>query len=242
MIFSPGRTGDFTPHLWIWSRWIHYFSLNVWKEANHFYMQFYVSEHITQPPQSSGIHNLLGWCKSGQGETCWFESCPCRSSEGARYLFYIQAKMVEVTSMEVLAPLLSRCPAHLGLYISLSIDSLLISVEPWKKNLVFTVFFYVLHLEGENSSIDSCKSSFGPSLTGRMYFNNKAYKSEHRNIISKDTNIWMPKCVKTISVDAMHLFEIYFDVAALLILELVHQSCGAVWGPFLALRRDYWWS
>lgn len=27
----------------------------------------------------------------------------------------------------------------------------------------------------------------------------------------------MPKCVKTISVDAMHLFEIYFDVAALLI-------------------------
>lgn len=29
-----------------------------------------------------------GWCKSGQGETCWFELYPCRSSEGARDLFY----------------------------------------------------------------------------------------------------------------------------------------------------------
>lgn len=43
--------------------------------------------------------------------------------------------------MEVLAPLLSRCPAHLGLYISLSIDSLLISVEPWKKKILYLLCF-----------------------------------------------------------------------------------------------------
>lgn len=30
----------------------------------------------------------------------------------------------------------------------------------------------------------------------------------------------MPKCVKTISVDAIHLFEIDFDVAALLIFRV----------------------
>lgn len=29
----------------------------------------------------------------------------------------------------------------------------------------------------------------------------------------------MPKCIKTISVDAMQLFEIYFDVAALFYLR-----------------------
>lgn len=47
----------------------------------------------------------------------------------------------------------------------------------------------------------------------------------------------MPKCVKTISVDAMHLFEINFDVAALLIfIELVCGSCGAAWGPILSLK------
>lgn len=40
----------------------------------------------------------------------------------------------------------------------------------------------------------------------------------------------MPKCVKTIYVDAMNLFEIQFNVAALLILELVPKTCGAVWG------------
>lgn len=40
----------------------------------------------------------------------------------------------------------------------------------------------------------------------------------------------MPKRVKTICVDAMHLFEIYFDVAALLILELVSLKLwSSVW-------------
>lgn len=46
----------------------------------------------------------------------------------------------------------------------------------------------------------------------------------------------MPKCVKTISLDAMHLFEIYFDVAALLFLVLVCKICGSVWGPILSLK------
>lgn len=46
----------------------------------------------------------------------------------------------------------------------------------------------------------------------------------------------MPKCVKTISVDAMHLFEMNFNVAALLILELVCKRCDAVWGPILSLK------
>lgn len=45
----------------------------------------------------------------------------------------------------------------------------------------------------------------------------------------------MPKCVKTIYVDAVHLFEIHFDVAALLILELVYESCP-VWGSILSLK------
>lgn len=60
-------------------------------------MQFYVSAKIfsysSQDPRR--IHNLLGWFKSGQGETCWFESCPFRSIEGARDLFHIKAKIVE---------------------------------------------------------------------------------------------------------------------------------------------------
>lgn len=62
-----------------------------------FYMQFCVSVHILSHPghDPSGIHNLFGWCESGQGKTCWFESCPCRSSEGARDLFNIKAKIVE---------------------------------------------------------------------------------------------------------------------------------------------------
>ena len=40
---------------------------------------------------------IIGWgdLKSGQGKTRWFESCPCRSSGGARDLFYIKAKIEE---------------------------------------------------------------------------------------------------------------------------------------------------
>lgn len=44
----------------------------------------------------------------------------------------------------------------------------------------------------------------------------------------------MPKCVKTIYVDAMHLFEIHYNVAAPL--NLVYKSCRAVWGPILSLK------
>lgn len=59
-------------------------------------MQLCVSVHIFSHPGHDpiGIHNLFGWCKSGQGRTRWFESCPCRSSEGARDLFNIKAKIV----------------------------------------------------------------------------------------------------------------------------------------------------
>lgn len=92
-----------------------------------------------------------------------------------------------------------------------------------------------MHLEGENSGIASLPLVF--HSTARMYFNTK---SEHMNIIFGDANIWMPKCVKTIPVDIIHLFEINFDVAALSM--WVGRGCGAVWGPFLALRCDYCWS
>lgn len=62
-----------------------------------FNMQFYLSVHILSHPSQdpSGIQNLPGWCKSGQGRTCWFESCHCRSSGGARELFYMKAKTIE---------------------------------------------------------------------------------------------------------------------------------------------------
>lgn len=43
----------------------------------------------------------------------------------------------------------------------------------------------------------------------------------------------MPKCVKTISVDAMHLFEVYLDVAALFIFC---ELCGVILGPILSLK------
>lgn len=50
-----------------------------------FFLHAVVRAH-TQPPQSGGILNPLGWCKSGQGQTCRFESCLWRASEGARDL------------------------------------------------------------------------------------------------------------------------------------------------------------
>lgn len=98
----------------------------------------------------SGIHNLLGRWKSGQGKTCWFESCPCRSSEGARDLFYIKTKIVEGLTWKCCPcpsdfDLLSHCHAQLGLGSSLNnnIDSLL------DKTFIYHVFPYVLPVEGE---------------------------------------------------------------------------------------------
>ena len=121
-----------------------------WKDVYHFYMQFYVSVHMLSHPSEgpSGVHNQLGWSVSGQGKTCWFKSCPCRSSEGARDLFYIKAKIVEGLAWKSdHCPsdfdLLSPCYSQLGLCHSLNdtIDSLLISVKPWKnKKIVLTIW------------------------------------------------------------------------------------------------------
>lgn len=90
----------------------------------------YSATPATRDP--SRIHNLLGRCKWGQGKTCWFESCPCRSSEGARDLFYIKAKIVEGPAWKCDPrpsdfDLLSPCRAQLGLYNPQNdnIDSLL---------------------------------------------------------------------------------------------------------------------
>lgn len=177
----------------------------------------------------SGIHNWLGWSKSGQGKTRWFESCPCRSSEGARDLFYIKAKIVEGLAWKSDPrpsdfDLLSPCHSQSGL---LSFPKWLYRFPPdfcqaLKKKIIFTIWPYCFTYRGRKKyNVDSCKSSFGPSQTGRMYFNTKHTNQNIGILFFKYTNIRMPKCVKTISVDAMHLFEIYFDVAALLILELV---------------------
>lgn len=49
----------------------------------------------------------------------------------------------------------------------------------------------------------------------------------------------MPKCVKTISFDAMDLFEISFDVAALLNSRVsVLKLWSSVWGPILSLKTS----
>lgn len=107
----------------------------------------------------SGIHNLLGRCKSGQGKTCWFESCPCRSSEGARDLFYIKAKIVEGPAWKCDPrpsgfDLLSPCRAQSGLYNPQNdnIDSLL------EKTCIYHVFPYVLHTEGGKSTVSTLAS------------------------------------------------------------------------------------
>lgn len=97
-----------------------------------------MSVHIFSHPGhgSSGIHNLLGWCKSGQGTTRWFESYPCRSSEGARDLFYTNAKLVGGPAESKFDPLifdlLSLCNAQLGLCNTLydNIKSHLIFTRP----------------------------------------------------------------------------------------------------------------
>lgn len=46
----------------------------------------------------------------------------------------------------------------------------------------------------------------------------------------------MPKCVEKISVDAMRLFEIYFDVAALLILRVASLKLWSSVGTILSLK------
>lgn len=109
--------GNFTIHLEIWTSWIYWFCFCLFfchevcerkRIFFFFYMQFYVSVHIFSHPSwdPSGIHHLLGWCKSGQGMVCWFKSCPCTSSGGARDLFYSKAKIVEGQASEVWSPFL----------------------------------------------------------------------------------------------------------------------------------------
>ena len=88
-----GKTpGHFSPvHLSTPVQVQYTFTLNVFTCS--FVCLYTYSAHPSQDP--SGIHNLLGWFKSGQGKTRWFKSCPCRSREGAGDLFYMKAKMVE---------------------------------------------------------------------------------------------------------------------------------------------------
>lgn len=151
-------TGDLTFHQCIWPSSKHFLSFDVWKEAYNFYVQFYVSVHIISCPSQdpSGIHNLLGWYKTGQGKTRWFESYPCRSSEGAIDLLYTKAKIVgglagKFDSYPSDFDLLSLCHAQLWLCNSLNDnnDSHLIFTKPWKIFYLLYNLLIVLHREGE---------------------------------------------------------------------------------------------
>lgn len=180
-----------------------------------------VGAHIQRPqPVEIQVGSIICWggVKSGQGRTCWFESCPCRSSEGARDLFYIKAKIVEGLAW--------KCSSDFWPAVTLSCTVGTLQLPKWQywfppwKTLYLPCFFSICFAYRGRKSTASTLASL-PSVhhkTGRMYFNTK---HTNQNVTFKHTNIWMPKCVKTISVDAMHLFEINFNVAALLMLELV---------------------
>lgn len=114
----------------------------------------------------SGIHNWLGWSKSGQGKTRWFESCPCRSSEGARDLFYIKAKIVEGLAWKSDPrpsdfDLLSPCHSQSGL---LSFPKWLYRFPPdfcqalKKKRSYLPYDLIVLHIEGGKSTMSTLAS------------------------------------------------------------------------------------
>lgn len=110
------------------------------------------------PPASqdpSGIHHLLGRCQSGPGQDLQVESCPCRSSEGARDLFYKKAEIAEGLAGKWFWPAvtLSRTVG------ALQLPKWQYSFPPWKTLYSPHVVPYVLHIEGEKYSVDSCKSS-----------------------------------------------------------------------------------
>lgn len=149
-------TGNFIFHLWIWPRSIHlFFSLNIWKEAYRFFFTCSLMCRCTfsDPSQSRSKWDpsFVGAVLSqGRAGLAGFESCPCRSSEGARDLFYIKAKI------EGLA---WKCSSDFWPAVSLSCTVGTLQLPKWQywfppwRILYLPRFFfffpYVLHIEGE---------------------------------------------------------------------------------------------
>lgn len=152
-------------------------------------------------------HHLLGWRESGQGDLQVQVTPMWGTVVALESRCVIRAKNVEETNMETeaLVPLLSDCPEHFRFSSSCDIDipsQFLSSLEPSCNSCVlfffFPCFFLYIVIWGKCSSICSCQSTFGLLLFGRIY------KSIWRIIIFKHHS-WMPKCVQTISVNAICL-------------------------------------
>lgn len=90
---------------------------------------YWVCAHFQPPKASQDPSGTPYWfwrCESGQGEARWFESCPWRSSGGARDLLWAKAETVKRPVLSDFDSL-SACHTPLGL-CSASNDSRLYSL------------------------------------------------------------------------------------------------------------------
>lgn len=191
--------------------------------------------HIFSQSRSKWDASFVGAVSVMAGQDLPVESCPCRSSEGARDLFCKKAEIAEGLAGKCYPclsdfDLLSLCHAQLGLCSSLNDNIHSLLEKPCIRTCGSICFAY----RGRKVQCWLLQVFLLSITNGENVLYNKTYKSEH---VFKYTNIWMPKCVETISVDAMHLFEIFL---MLLLRWCELDSCGAVWGPIPSLKICYW--